>query len=121
MRSGVGAAWAWPLDFFLDFDETCFFFLAVELEFEEEACGAPGPAAAGADTTRAALARSAAPKRNSEARFSMGQTKCIAAIYCSGAGTAPARYTVSNCSPPDRRRTLNRTFCPGFRPVTARR
>src|SRR5580704_4530798 len=72
MRSGVGAAWDRPLDFLRDFEETRFFFLAVELEFVEEACGAVGRAPA--DTTRAALAKSAAPKMISEVRFSIVST-----------------------------------------------
>ncbi|HWY29707.1 MAG TPA: hypothetical protein VNX46_03070, partial [Candidatus Acidoferrum sp.] len=51
--------------FLLDFEEECFFFLAVvELE---EVCAAPGWPAR--DTTGAALIRSAAPKMNSKVRF----------------------------------------------------
>jgi len=116
MRSGVGAVCERPRPRLRDFADVRFFFFAVLNEVElpaEELCAALDRGAV--HTKRAALAKSAAPKMNSEARF------LIDAVYCSGAGTAPARYTVSNCSPPDRRRTLNKTFWPGFRPVTARR
>src|ERR1700731_5448739 len=62
MRSGVGTACPLTLDFLLDFEEACLFFLAV-VEVEE-VCVAPGWPAP--DTTGAALTRSAVPNINSK-------------------------------------------------------
>lgn len=89
MRSGVGAAWARVLERLRDFADVFFFFVepvaeALLEELDEEDCAATELPAA-ADTTRAALAKSAALKMNSEACF------LIARVYCSGAGTEPAR------------------------------
>jgi hypothetical protein len=53
------------LDFFLDFEELCFFLEAVDEE--EEDCDAPGRPAP--ETTGDALARSAAPKMSSKVRL----------------------------------------------------
>src|SRR5258708_2127910 len=95
MRSGVGAAWPLTLDFFLDFEETLFFFLVVV----EDVCAVPGLPAA--DTREAALTRSAAPKIYSKVRLLIvwlspcEKTKIHFPLplssYFSGAGTTPAR------------------------------
>src|SRR2546430_1356627 len=81
IRSGVGAFWPIGFGVLRDFDEAVVLFFAV-LRADFRAC-AP-------ETIGTALASSTAPKKHSHCLF------LIVTGYSSGAGTAPARYTVSN-------------------------